>query len=403
MKKLTAVSALSSVFMLACCFVLIGSTADALVLRLGMNADQAGELVGILNPLFLLVACIYQFFIGPINDRVGHKPLAIFGFLATGASMFLLFSAASLGAAKIAAVLLGLGSMSLNTVGNTIIPQVLFGGTNPARASNFGNGFFGLGIVLTPLLATLMAKTSAGVAVTIIILAVLNLVFLVVALLSKFPEANSGFKFSTGFKLIVQPPVLLAALALFFYMGLENTMSGFLKPYANEVFGDGHSLAGLTLTLFGVAMMTGRFIASGYQKITEKGATVIVIVALVSIIPMLILALTQNGALTIAAAILAGLTFAPVFPTVLGITFSKYSPQYYGSIFGMIFAIGLGGSSLVVSRIGATGQTMGLQKAFIIPVIVAVLLVIVSLFMGKAKARLIGGIEAAAVEDRGKE
>ncbi|MBN1561541.1 MFS transporter [candidate division KSB1 bacterium] len=387
MKKLTAVSALSCVFMLACCFVIIGSTADALVTRLGLEAGKAKELVGTLNPLFLLVACIYQFFIGPINDRVGHKPLAIFGFLATGVSMLLLFGATSMGMAKIAAALLGLGAMSLNTVGNTIIPQVLFGGTNQARASNFGNGFFGLGIVLTPLLATLMAKTASGAAITTIVLAILNVVFLVVALLSKFPAANSGFKFSTGFKLLGQAPVLMAALALFFYMGLENTMSGFLKPYANDVFGEGHSLAGLTLTLFGVAMMAGRFIAAGYKKITEKGTTVIVIVSLLSIIPMLILALTQNGTLTIIAAILAGLTFASVFPTVLGITFSKYNPQYYGSIFGMIFAIGLGGSSLVVNRIGAVGTNIGLQKAFIIPVVVAVLLVVVSLFMGKTKAK----------------
>ena len=387
MKNLTAFTALSCVFMLACCFVLIGSTADALVVKLVMEPDQAGRLVGILNPLFLLVACVYQFLIGPITDRVGHKPLAIFGFLATGISMFLLYSAISLTSAKIAAGLLGLGAMSLNTVGNTIIPQVLFGGTNPARASNFGNGFFGLGIVLTPLLATFMTGTAMGTTGTILILAILNLIFLVFALLSKYPEANIGFKYSTAFKLLGQAPVILAALALFFYMGLENTMSGFLKPYANGVFGEGNYLAGLTLTLFGVAMMAGRFIASGYEKITEKGSTVIIIVSLISIIPILLLLLTQNGVITIVAAILVGLAFAPIFPTVLGITFSKYSPQYYGSIFGMIFAIGLGGSSLVVNRIGNASEVMGLQRAFIIPVIVAILLVIVSLFLGRAKPK----------------
>jgi len=387
MKKLTAVSALACVFMLACCFVVVGAASGALAKELGMDQEQAKALVGSLNSLFLLVACIFQFFIGPINDRLGHKPLAIFGFVATGVSMFLLYSTSNLALAKIACVILGFGAMSLNTVGNTIIPQVLFGGMNPARASNFGNAFFGLGIVLTPMFVELMNRTTLGGIGAVLVLAILNLIFLLLALGSKFPAANSGFKFSTGFKLLAQPPVFIAALALFCYIGLENTMNGFLRPYAADVFGGEAFMAGFTLTLFGIAMMTGRFIASAYKKMTEKGSTIIIIAALIAIIPMLILALTKNAAMTVIAAIIAGLVFAPVFPTVIGITFSKYDSKYYGSIFGMIFAIGLGGSSLVVNRIGAIGNTMGLQKAFFIPVIVAVVLVVISIFMGKAKAK----------------
>lgn len=387
MKNLTAISALACVFMLACCFVVVGAASGALAKELGMDQEQTKALVGSLNSLFLLVACIFQFFIGPINDKLGHKPLAIFGFVVTGLSMFLLYSTSNLALAKVACVLLGFGAMSLNTVGNTIIPQVLFGGMNPARASNFGNAFFGLGIVLTPMFVELMNKTALGGIAAVLILAVLNLVFLMLALGAKFPAANIGFKFSTGFKLLIQPPVLIAALALFCYIGLENSMNGFLRPYAADIFGEEAFMAGFTLTLFGIAMMTGRFIASTYKKMTEKGSTIIILAALISIVPMLILALTKNAAMTVVAAIIAGLVFAPVFPTVLGITFSKYDSKYYGSIFGMIFAIGLGGSSLVVNRIGAMGETMGLQKAFFLPVIVAVLLVVISIFMGKTKAK----------------
>ena len=43
MKNLTAFTALSCVFMLACCFVLIGSTADALVVKLGWNLIKPAD------------------------------------------------------------------------------------------------------------------------------------------------------------------------------------------------------------------------------------------------------------------------------------------------------------------------------------------------------------------------
>jgi fucose permease len=65
--------------------------------------------------------------------------------------MFILGLAKSFCVALSSAFLLGAGAMCVNTVGNTLIPVVLFDGKDPARASNFGNGFFGLGLILTPL------------------------------------------------------------------------------------------------------------------------------------------------------------------------------------------------------------------------------------------------------------
>ncbi len=79
-----------------------------------------------------------------VLDKIGYKPIAILGFIITSLSMFILAFSLSFHLALIACILLGIGAMSLNTVGNTLIPIVLFGGKDPARASNFGTAFFGI-------------------------------------------------------------------------------------------------------------------------------------------------------------------------------------------------------------------------------------------------------------------
>ena len=138
MKKMTAVVALMAVFSLAICFILLGSISVELMAALNIDAGQFGSLIMAL----FLTCCVVQVIIGPLVDKFGYKPIAILGFVVTGGSMFLLAFASTFSAAMLACILLGIGAMSLNTVGNTLIPVVLFEGKEPARASNLGNAFF---------------------------------------------------------------------------------------------------------------------------------------------------------------------------------------------------------------------------------------------------------------------
>ena len=155
MKKMTAVVALMSVFSIAICFIILGSISVDLMAALKIDTGQLGSLVMAL----FLTSCVVQLIIGPLVDKFGYKPIAILGFVVTSGSMFLLAFAPSYELVRLACVFLGVGAMCLNTVGNTLIPVVLFEGKDPARASNLGNAFFGLGYVLTPLLFTLFLKT----------------------------------------------------------------------------------------------------------------------------------------------------------------------------------------------------------------------------------------------------
>jgi fucose permease len=385
MKKMPAVVALMAVFSLAICFIILGAISVELMSALGIDEGQFGSLA---MGLFL-TSCIVQFIIGPLVDKFGYKPIAILGFVVTSGSLFLLAFAPTFSLALLACILLGIGAMSLNTVGNTLIPVVLFEGRDPARASNFGNAFFGLGYVLTPLLFVFFLNTlSLSYSVSVSIIGALIAVFLLFALATRFPAASTGYKFSMAVKLLGKAAVLVAALALFCYISLEITMATWIKPLMTELFGGSESAnavanAGLVLSFFGVAMMIGRFLASTMKNLTAVGARVIMLMSFISAAAIVGMIIAENPGLAIVAILITGLAFAPIFPTVVGITFAKFEPSLYGSIFGIIFAVGLLGGTFVPKFIGNMSVGRTVQGSLPIAAVMAGILFLISLVIGK--------------------
>jgi len=352
---------------------------------LGIDEGQFGTLA---MGLFL-TSCIVQLIIGPLVDKLGYKPIAIIGFVVTSASVFLLAYASSFGLALFACILLGVGAMSLNTVGNTLIPIVLFEGKDPARASNFGNAFFGLGYVLTPFLFVFfLTNLNLSYSTSLSIIGVLVLVFLVFALIASYPQVSTGYKFSMAVKLLGKGAVLIAALALFCYMSLEISMGTWIRKLMEQLFEGSGNLrpayyAGLILSAFGVAMMAGRFLTSTVKNLTAIGNKVIPVMALVSLGATVLMILANSPALAIIAILLAGLAFAPIFPTIVGITFAKFEPRLYGSIFGIIFAVGLLGATFVPKFIGNLSVGSTVQQSLWIAAAMAAILFVIALIMGR--------------------
>jgi fucose permease len=383
--KMAAIVALMSVFTLAICFIILGAISVELMAALNIDAGQFGTLV---LGMFL-TSCIVQLFIGPLVDKIGYKPVAIIGFIVTSLSMLLLSFATSFSVAFIACVFMGIGAMSLNTVGNTLIPVVLFKGKDPARASNFGNAFFGLGYILTPLLFVFMLQSlNLSYTYALVIISLLLVVFLVFALTAKFPTVSIGFKISTALKLFVKPAILVSAFALFCYISLEISMGTWIRNLMIELYGasaevNAAAKAGLVLSLFGVAMMVGRFLTSTIKNLTAMGSKLIIIMSAVSLLAILLMIVAQTPTLGIIAVLIVGIAFAPIFPTIVGVTFSKFDPSMYGSIFGIIFSFGLLGGTFVPKIIGEISVGSTVQQSLSIAAVMAGLLLIIAFFIGR--------------------
>jgi fucose permease len=383
--KIVAVVALMAVFSLAVCFIILGSISTDLMAALNIDDAQFGSLIMAL----FLTSCIVQLFIGPAVDKFGYKPLAILGFIVTGGSIFLLAFATTFNSAFFACMLLGVGAMSLNTVGNTLIPVVLFEGRDPARASNFGNAFFGLGYVSAPFLFSFfIQKMGLSYSSSLSVFGFLMIVFLLVSLTARYPQVSIGFQFSKALSLLGKGPVLIAALALFCYISLEVSMGSWIRRLMEEFFSqemaatDASFRAGMVLSLFGAAIMVGRFASSAVKNLTAIGVRVIIVSSLVSLGAIILMIMTGSSGLAIVAVILVGLAFAPIFPTIVGITFAKFDSSLYGSIFGIIFAIGLLGGTFVPKYIGNLSATGTVQGSLTIAAVMAGLLFVVALVMG---------------------
>ncbi len=378
--------ALLCVFGLGMCFSLLGSISVKLMPRLKIDQGKFGSLIS----AFMFSCLIVSLIVGVVIDSVGYKPVAIFGFVVAALCILLLARGKTYETVLVACILLGFGAMALNTAGNTMIPVVLFGGENPAAASNLGNVFFGLGLFLTPLIVSvLFRKTSYENAISV--LAAIVLLPVIPAILAIYPESQAGFALSDAFALLAEPAVLVAALVLFCYISLETSFSNWLPSFGKEVFSAASpdakadvvdASAQRLLSLFAVAMMVGRLIASRIPVITEYGSWFIAGSALIAALVILAMTVTKSAQQARVLAILAGLAFAPCFPTTVGVTFSKFSPEIYGSIFGIIFAIGLFGAVIVPKAIGNLAKGSSVQKSLKLLIPACAFLIVLALVLG---------------------
>jgi fucose permease len=91
---------------------------------------------------------------------------------------------------------------------------------------------------------------------------------------------------------------------------------------------------------------------------------------------------TSSPAVAIGAVMLTGLVFAPIFPTIVGVTFAKFDPSLYGSIFGIMFSVGLLGATFVPKVVGNLSAGATVQGSLQIVLGMAVALFLISLFLG---------------------
>ncbi|RKY07672.1 MAG: hypothetical protein DRP66_06180, partial [Planctomycetota bacterium] len=208
------------------------------------------------------------------------------------------------------------------------------------------------------------------------------------------PKSEAGFAVGDAFALLAQPAVLVAAFVLFCYISLEVSLCNWLAPFGKEVITAEKpetasdvvdASAQRLLSLFAVAMMIGRLLASQISAITTYGAYFIAGAALISVAIILAMSQTKSGQVARVLAVLAGLAFAPCFPTTVGVTFSKFSPEVYGSVFGIIFAIGLAGAVVMPKAIGNMAKGSTVQKSMKLLVPVCVVLIVLALVLGVVK------------------
>ena len=406
----TVVVGLSGAFGLGMCFATLGSIAVKLMPRLEMDEGKFGSLIS----AFMFACLIASLAVGAGMDALGYKTVAIIGFVAAGVSILMLANAKGIPGAMVAGILLGVGAMACNTTGNVlgtgVVAKMLDG--DFAAANNLVNVCFGLGLFLTPFLVSfLFQKTSYEKAVSA--LGIVVLVPAVFALLAKYPQA-AGFSLGEAFALLKEPVTIVAALVLFCYIALESSFTNWLAPFGKEVISkekpdlDGDKVdasAARMLSAFAIAMMVGRLI-TGISGITSAGSWLIVGSAVLAAIVIFIMMGVSKGSAAFALAAASGLVFAPAFPTTVGVTFGKFGGGS-GSLFGIIFAVGLAGAVIVPKAIGNKAKGASVQQSLklLLPIVVglAVLAAVLNFVTGPAEREVTAETAEEAVVEAVEE
>lgn len=370
--------AILSVLGIGIVFSILGAVKLSLTEKLKMDDAKFGSLISTL----MFTSIIVVLLIGPLVDAIGHKPIAVAGFLIAGFGIFLLAYSGSYKGAVIACIGLGIGGMCVNTVGNTLLPEVFFEGDNETGAQNLGNVFFGVGAFLTPFIVGLLLK-RLGFSNTLSIIGAILLVPIIFSLITTAYPVLPGYEVGRAFRLLGTQVVLIASLMLFCYIALEASMGGWITSYLTEV-GLTPAKASGVLSGFWIALMIARLVAA-YTVTPEVGATVIAVLALVSVVTIIIMILAKNTSLAAAGVLLTGLAFGPIFPTVVGYTFREleiiFGPELApkGSAFAIMFAVGLLGATTIPKAIGNFAKGKTIQKSLVILAVTAGILFIISL------------------------
>ena len=371
--NIAAIVAFAGAFVVGVNFAFIGSIKLRLAERLDIDDAQAGSLISALMFCCMIVVLV----IGPLRDWLGFQALAVPGFALAGGCLWLLAKARSYKAAFTACLLLGVGTMAVSTTSNTLAPAVLFGGDDPSAALNLVNVFYGIGAFITPLLSAYLLK-RLGYSTGGSIFGAVVFVPAIIALVSTYPEAE-GFEFNQYLDVITGPAAWIAGIALFCYVGLEQTMGGFVTTYLSDS-GYEEGSAGSLLSGFWISLMVSRIGASVLMTgiSPADNSLFVCVLALIAIGTIAFMVKASSRLASGTAVLLTGLAFGPIFPTLVGVSMAQFPSAIGGSVFSLVFALGLLGGTILPPVIGSYSDRLGIRKSLWIAVGVAGALLVIS-------------------------
>jgi len=387
-------AAMLSVFGFGICMLFFGSIKSSVQQRLSIDDAQ----VGYLGSTLLFASMPAVLVLGILLDKLGAGTIIIFGFAGTAICFLLIGWLRSYRALFAVFILLAATSSCLNSGGNTLLPALKPG--NEAAASNLGNTFFGLGALLTPVIVNVFLRRQVGeggktagflsLPWTMTVLAAVIFLPVFVTAAATYPPVSTGFSFSTALGLLKGLPVWLGGVTLFCYIGLESSIAMWTTTLFTKGLGASEGKALNRLTVFFVCLMLGRLIASQLDRIgfdvTGNGPWLLVGLGVVAGAITVLLTLTKSLKMATVLMIILGFCYAPIFPTTVGVTFSRYSRDVYGTVFGLIFAIGLLSASVFPTLIGTISKRKTIQLGFAVLALASVVLAILAGIMGFAYA-----------------
>jgi len=327
--------------------------------RLGISLAQQGTVLLLLY-MGILVASLIA---GPGIDTIGNKFILLGSSLLVGGAMVGFAYAHSFATAAAPAFVLGLGGGGLNISANALVSD-LYPERRGAMLNVLGM-FYGVGALCIPLLAAVIAGHFT-IGQLLWICACLAWVCAMAFAGMQFPEAVEAQSFSwrEALQVVRYPGVPLIGMLLFCESGNEASIAGWTSTYVGQA-GLGARVATVVLAVYWGSLMLGRLLAAYLLGFVRK-TQLVMASAVGAVVGAAVLLATQSTLMLTIGAILLGISYASVFPTVLGIAGDAY-PKMAGSVFGLLFAIALVGGMTFPFGMGLIANVADVRVGMLVP------------------------------------
>ena len=355
---------------------MLGTILPELSKKFNLSPNQNGK-IGMMQAIGLMIG---GFFAGPLMDLQGKKLGMLLSLTLIAIALIGLKSAKGYGSVSGMMLLLGTGGGALVTSAFAVAGDIQVSWLQGAAVFNAVNLFFGLGGLITPLVAARLFQNNASR--LLVFAASIALIALAVNGMTQMapPSGKVSFQAAQVSSLLGNPVLLLLSLALFLYVACEVGVWNWL---ARHLIAQGvpESKALTILSLgFALGLLLGRVavvpvLGSVTPKMVLFGAAI-----LMAVTTYLML---QSGNPTTAwlLVFLGGLAMAPVFPTALGLVGGEFKNQGLDATATGIAStcgwLGLVVSSPVIGGIAGDDPKKLKKALLLLPIASAVMAVVI--------------------------
>jgi fucose permease len=369
------IAAVLVIFVYGMIAAMLGTILPELSKRFSLTPKQNGN-IAMAQAIGLMVG---SFFIGPLLDVQGFKTGLLLGLAFIVIALLGLKMANGYGAIAGLMLLLGMGGGAVVVAGNNMPPHINIAALSTAGVYNLLNLFFGLGGLVTPLVAANIFKNNS--AKLLVFAATLAGVTFVDNLVTPMPGPSGQVQFQVSAVggLLGDAALLALASFLFLYVACEVGVWNWLARHLiAQGVPEAKALNVLSLG-FALGLLLGRVAVSPILT-SVAPERVLLGAALLMCITTFIMLQTGNPNVAWVLVLGAGIAMAPVFPTTLAVVNAKF-PAMAATATGI--AVTAGWLGLVISSpiIGgiAGDDPKRLRKALLVLPAFSLIMVAVSL------------------------
>ena len=367
-------AAVLAIFVYGIIAAMLGTILPDLSKRFNLTPKQNGN-IAMAQAIGLMIGSL---FVGPLMDTEGKKVGLLLGLGLIALGLFGLRTAAGYGSVAAFLFILGTGGGAIVTGANTLPPFIKLDGLTTGGVFNLLNLFFGLGGLVTPLIAARLFKNQTGR--LLVFAGVLAVVTFAVHAITTMPTGEVGFKLSMVTDLIAKPALIALSLMLFVYVACEvGVWNWLVRHLIAQGVPEAKALTILSLG-FALGLLLGRVAVSPVLTHVRPETVLAGAGVLMAVTTYLMLQSKSDSGAWITV-FFAGIAMAPVFPTTLSVVNTTF-PQTAATATGIAATagwLGLVVSSPIIGAI-AGDDPKRLKKALLVlpafSVVMAVLAVV---------------------------